>query len=118
MRGQLRGDLTVAIKTGDRITISALRSALAALENAETADGDRSSRSAQPSSEYIAGAAAGLGTAEVPRRNLTDAHAEAIVRREVTERLQAADEAEILGRLDRADRLRAEARVLAKYIEN
>lgn len=115
VREQLRRDLAAAIKARDRITMSALRSALSALDNAEATEGDLS-KAGQSASEHIAGAAVGIGTTEVPRRTLTDAHVEAILRREVAERLHAAGETELSGRPDGADRLRAEARVLSRYI--
>lgn len=52
---------------------------------------------------------AGLGAAEVPRRELTEADVETIVRTEIAERVAAAGE---YPPGDAADRLHAEAAVL------
>lgn len=62
MRTTLREDLTSAIKAKDRVAITALRSALAAIENAEAPD------QAGPSpteSAHVAGSVAGGGATEV-----------------------------------------------------
>jgi hypothetical protein len=59
--------------------------------------------------EHFAGSAVGVGAAEVQRRSLTEAEQDAIVRAEIAERLEAADQ---YGPGPAADRLRAEAAVL------
>lgn len=112
MRASLRRDLTAAFKTGDRVAVSALRSALAAIENAEALPVDHLARSVTEN-EHVAGAAAGLGAAEVQRRHLAEADLRAIVVREVHERSVAAGDYEQLGRGDLAELLRSETDVLA-----
>ena len=56
---------------------------------------------------------AGLGAAEVPRRELTDAEAVAIVRAEIADRTAAAEQ---YGRSPAADRLRTEAALLGRFL--
>ena len=83
--------------------VSALRSTLAALDNATAVP---SSGSLGSGSEHVAGGAVGVGAAEAPRRELTEADALAVVRAEIAERRTAAD---AYGPGPAADRLRAEA---------
>ena len=88
--------------------VSALRSALSAIDNAETPD-DAVVDAA--SSETIAGGVVGLGAAEVMRRELSDAEIRGLVRAEVDERLAAARQIDA-SHTERAAMLRAEAAVL------
>jgi len=115
MRASLRDDLKAALKARDSVAISALRSALAAIDNAEAVPAEHRVDSAT-GSEHVAGAAAGLGAAEAERRHLTEADLRSIVENEVRERLAAAEEYDRLGRTDAADRLRAEAKALSPYL--
>jgi uncharacterized protein len=146
----MRRDLTAAMKARDKPAIAALRSTLAAIDNAEAVDaaqvpaaqvppaaaGQPASEeippaaAGQPASEEIppagrghpagegaiAGAALGVGAAEVERRALSAAETEAIVRREVAERQRAADAYERAGQAPHAERLRAEAELLDAYL--
>lgn len=115
MRTSMRDDLTAAIKSRDRVVIAALRSALAAIENAEAQPADRHAP-ATAGSDHVAGAATGLGAAEVARRHLTDDDVRTIVQREVDDRSAAAADYERHGRADLAEGLRAEAAVLGRYL--
>jgi len=110
MRGQLRRDLGAAIKVRDTAAVSALRSALAAIENAEALDG---ALAASPGDghPHVAGSVVGVGAADVERRVLADGEMEAIVRAELTERLSVAVQYERLGHREVVDRLRSEAAV-------
>ncbi|MBO0687398.1 MAG: GatB/YqeY domain-containing protein [Candidatus Dormibacteraeota bacterium] len=115
MRSSLRRDLARAIKARDGVAAAALRSALAAIDNAEAVDPPP--RGGGPAQEHhIAGSVAGLGATEAERRDLTAAEVEEIVRREMVERLAAAGEYERLGHIAPADRLREEARVLSRFL--
>ncbi|MBK1786388.1 GatB/YqeY domain-containing protein [Prauserella cavernicola] len=117
MRATLREALTAAIKARDRVAVAALRSALAAIDNAEAVPSAATGAAEGiTSTEHVAGAAAGLGAAEAQRRTLTDADVRAIVEQEVTERLSSAEDYERLGRTDPAERLRAEAAVLTRHL--
>ena len=105
------------MKARDPISVSALRSALAAIENAEAVDVAAHPPAATESSHF-AGSAAGLGHAEVERRALSEPEVEQIVRTEVDERQSAAREVEGAGHHQRAARLRAEAEVLLRYVQH
>ncbi len=110
--GRLRAALTAALAARDGTAASVLRSALAAIGNAE-AVGDVSGSVPTPAtSPHFAGATAGLGSAEVPRRALSEAETEQIVRAEIIDRQAAARHYDELGRGDRALRLRREIQVL------
>ena len=108
----LRRALTTALKARDAVAVSALRSALAAIENAGAVD---ASHVPPPGSGPIAGAVDGLGAAEVERRAVDVC---AVVAAEVEQRREAAREYAALGRPDRADRLHAEADVLAAHLRS
>lgn len=103
------------MKAKDRIAVSALRSALAAIDDAETVPA-----APQPgveASEHVAGAAAaGIGAADVARKQLTEEEMRAVVAREHRERVAAAMTYAELGRNQDAGRARAEADVLARYL--
>ncbi|EHR62573.1 GatB/YqeY domain-containing protein [Saccharomonospora cyanea] len=116
MRADLRQDLTAALKTRDRVAIAALRSALGAIDNAEAVPVD-SAQATGTDSEHVAGAASGVGAAETRRRDLTEAELRSIVENEVRQRTAAADEYERLGRVEAAERLRAEAEVLNRHLK-
>jgi uncharacterized protein len=111
----LRRALTAALKARDTAAVAALRSALAAIENAGAVD---PMHAPAASSGPIAGAVAGLGAAEVARRALTPTEIRALVEAEVEQRRTAAREYADLGRPDHAERLQAEADVLAAHLRS
>lgn len=102
MRERLRADLLAARKRQDHVEVAAIRSLLSALANAEAVP--------VPVSSYRVVE----GRADVPRRVLTAAEVEAVVRAEVEERRHAADE--YAGRGVETAGLRAEAAVLERYL--
>lgn len=116
IRARLHDALGDAIRSRDAAAVSALRSALAAIANAEAVPPDPAG-SPVASGPHVAGAVAGLAAAEAQRRRLSEADVEQIVRSEAAERLTAAEEYERGGRADRADRLRREAAVLTMSSE-
>ena len=79
-RSTLREVLLAARKDRDATRIAALRSALGAIDNAETPDEVRIEAA---SSGKIAGSVAGLGAAEVPRRELSDKQIRDLLQAEV-----------------------------------
>jgi uncharacterized protein len=103
------------MKSRDRVAVAALRTTLAAIDNAEAVD---ASSVAQPKtgSEHVAGASAGAGSSDVPRRVLSEAEVNAIIHQQQEERWTAALEYEKLGQREHADRLRREAAVLTAYV--
>ncbi len=117
MHDRLRADLLTAMKARDAVAVSAIRSALAAIGNAEAVD-----TPAIPAPDgggpHFAGSRPGLGAAEAPRRALSEAEVDAILRGQIDERRAAASGYERLGDTERAARLREEAEVLAPYVSN
>jgi uncharacterized protein len=112
VRDELAKFLGEALKSRDMIAVSALRSALGAIDNAGAVPSGPAP-AAGASSPHIAGAAAGVGAAETGRRRVSEEEASAIVRAEVAERQAAARDYERAGHADRAARLSREADVLA-----
>jgi uncharacterized protein YqeY len=115
MRSRMRQDMTAALKDRDEVTVAALRSAIAAIDNAEALD-TSANTARDTGSQHIAGATAGVGSSDVERRILSDAEVQGIIRRQVEERREAADQYVKLGREDQAMRLRREAGVLSDYL--
>ena len=95
------------MKARDRVAVNAIRSALAAIANAEAVPVDT-----VPRAGAVEAAAIGAGAADAPRRELTEDDVRDVVEREVSERDRAASELAGLGREEDAARLRAEADVL------
>jgi len=116
---RLRAALTAALGSGDRTAATAVRSALAAVGNAEAvhpAAADGQAEVATNPSEHFAGARAGLGAGEAPRKRLSAAEVMQIVLAEIAERQCAAVEYDRLGHCRQAERLRREADVLAAVL--
>jgi GNAT superfamily N-acetyltransferase len=109
-QARLRAALGDALRRRDRAAVSALRSALSAIGNAEAVSPPPARAGA--GSERIAGAAAGLGAGEASRRSLTAAEIDQIIQAEIGERARAADDYDRGGQPGPARRLRAEADVL------
>ena len=114
LRDALRAGLTAALKTRDADARDALRTAIAAVDNAEAVAAPDGLPPA--SSARIAGAVSGLGAAEAPRRRLSAADLREILRAQVAEQTQEAERYEALGQPDAARRLRARARTLTAYL--
>jgi hypothetical protein len=110
----LEAALRAALRARDQVARSALRSALAAIDNATAVPRDQAAAPAD--SPHVAGAVAGLGAAEAGRRRLAEADLEAIVRAEIAERLAAAAGYDQAGQPEAAGRLRAEADVLRRVL--
>jgi uncharacterized protein YqeY len=113
---RLRRALGVALKAREAGSVSALRSAMSAIGNAEAVD-SAGTRPDGSSSPHFAGTVAGLGAGEAQRRRLTEADVATIVRREAAERETAASEYERGGRTEEAARLREGARILMGILE-
>lgn len=109
-RAALRDQLLTARKTRDAVRAAALRSALAAIDNAETPD------IIVPRAGAITDSAHGLGAAEVARRILTDAAIRSALTAEIDERDTAATALHDAGQHDRAQQVRAESAVLTELL--
>jgi uncharacterized protein len=116
------------MKARDQRAVSALRSALAAIDNAKAvgsgaaaavhaAGAAETAGAGETTEARIAGAVVGVGAAEVERRTLTPAEVQAIVRGEVAERRTAAEAYARAGQTGYAERLRAEAEVLSASLD-
>ena len=108
IRTRLRRALGVALKARDAGAVSALRSAMSAIGNAEAVA--PAARPAGTGSAHFAGTAAWARAR--PASMLTEADADAIVRQEAAEREAAAGEYERGGRAAEAARLWEGARAL------
>ena len=106
MRVRVAGDLRAALKARDAAEISALRSLLSALDNAGAV-----ATTARNVPVYGRSGA-------VPRRALSAREVEGLVAGEIAEREASIADYERGGHPEAADRLRAEARVLARYGPN
>jgi uncharacterized protein YqeY len=112
LRQRLREALPAAMKARDRLVVAALRSTLAAIDNAEAVD------RAVSADERLAieRTLVGVGAAEARRRVLTETDVEQIVRAEVAERTAAARDYDRAGRAEPAEQLRREAAVLSAHL--
>ena len=96
-----------ALRARDAAAITALRSALSAIANAEAVE-DKGTRRPR----------LGVGAGDVERRVLSPRELLEILRREISERVQAADQYATLGQSAAAERLRTEAAILETQLES
>lgn len=101
------------MRARDKVSVSALRSALAAMDNAEAVPVG----SAELQVLAIEQAAVGVGATEAARRELSEQHITGIVRAEADERLALAAQFTSPAQADRASQLRAEAAVLLRLLD-
>lgn len=113
-RPRMRADLKGAMKARDKEAVSALRTALAAFDDAEAVAVPLPPSSA---SAYVAGASVGLGSSEVPRLELTVEDLRAIVQSQIAERAAEADTYTAHGQPEAADRLRRQVDLLRGYLD-
>lgn len=114
LRVRMREALPEAMRAGDKAAVSALRAALAALDNAEAVPvGEAGMRGSA-----IERSPVGVGATEAARQELSEHGAAHIVRTEATERLEAAAQLTVPAHADRAARLRAEAAVLLRFLDD
>lgn len=99
------------MKARDRVAVAALRSALAAIGNAEAVPVESVPRAGAAEESAV-----GAGAADAPRRDLSEDDVRAVVIGEVDERDGAARELASIGRGEDAARLTAEADVLRRLL--
>lgn len=105
LRARLQADLMAAMRARDAVTVSVLRTTLAAIGNAEAVPTE------------AVGAEPVIGrSADVPRRDLDEEQLEAIVEAERRERLETAALYRRAGRPEAAVALEAETKILARYL--
>jgi len=113
---RMRADLMSAMRSKALTTVRVLRSTLAAVANAEAQPNTATGAASLNLAGGIAGATAGLGSAEVPRRTLTTDEISAIIAAERDERLDTAADLDRRGAAEPAAALRAEAAILDAYL--
>jgi uncharacterized protein YqeY len=113
LRMRLRRDLRAAMKAQRRDEMAALRSLIAAVDNAESVED--SPQPSRTSSAHVAGSVRGLGAADAARRSLSERDVQRIIEAELWERDAQAERLELLGRVEDASRLRSEADVILRY---
>jgi uncharacterized protein YqeY len=101
------------MKARDGAAISACRTALAAIGNAEAID---AVHELGPGEGPIAGARAGLRAGDAPRRELSESEVVHLVREEIADRRAAAEVYARTEEAERAKRLHAEAAVLERLV--
>jgi len=112
-RDHLRESLLSARKSRDTASVTAIRSALSAIDNAETPQADQTDTRIGGA---IAGAVSGVGSTEVARRTLSDGEIRGLIQAEVDERLTAADQYIANGHRQRAADLQAQAAILTQVL--
>ena len=113
VKRELRDGLTSAMKDRRVAAITVLRSALAAIDNAEAISTDSlgdPGAARKPLGESF-------GANEVPRRALDAGELAEILRAECDGRLRAAEHYDLHGRGAEAERMKREAAALAGYVE-
>jgi uncharacterized protein YqeY len=98
LRERLRAGLTEARRERDAELAGALRTAIAAIENAEAVPTSSPAAAAVPTSEHVAGGVAGVGTGEAERRLLDEEDERGIVRAEAADLRSAARQYAAAGR--------------------
>jgi uncharacterized protein YqeY len=110
----LRTELVLAMRRGDKPAVRALRTTIAAIENAEAIEGPEPTPGIARSP--IAGSVE-IASAQTPRRDLSHDEVRAIIDAEIEERRRSAETYERAGHVDRATGLRLEADVLRSFVE-
>jgi uncharacterized protein len=105
----LRTELTTAMKRRDPDAVVAFRTAIAAIENAQAIEVRDTGLGATVAHMSRAGHGA-----ELPRRELSDAQVDAIIRAQINERQQDSTRYDTLGQAEAATHLRAEAAALSR----
>ena len=114
LRARLRTDLVAAMRARDTGVVAALRTAIAAIDNAEAVEVDAGMDDV--TSEHVAGAESGVGSTEAARRVLSLDDLQAVLRAQVGERLTEAERYASYDRAEDAERLRREAEALGAYL--
>jgi uncharacterized protein YqeY len=114
VRERMSAALKRAMKARDQVAVSALRSTLGALANAEAVSVGTPLTGV--GSKDVAGSSVGVGSSEAVRRSLADRETAELVLAEAVEREDAALGYETVGQSAAAERLRAEATVIRSFL--
>jgi uncharacterized protein YqeY len=113
LRLRMRQALPEAMRARDKAAVSALRTTLAALDNAEAVPvGAAGIRGLALEQSPV-----GAGATEAARRELSERSVFDVVRAEAAERLEIAAQLTAPAHADRAAQLRAEAAVLLRFLD-
>ena len=116
LRAALRHGLVTALKARDTDALAALRTTIAAIDNAEAVPVPVPDTSRPATGVHIAGSRSGPGSTEAARRQLSASELRDILAGQITEHTREADRYDALGRADAAERLRRQARTLTAYL--
>jgi uncharacterized protein len=114
LRSLLRDDLVAAMRARQSVVVAALRTAVAAIDNAEAVEAPDGAGGV--ASEHVAGAVVGVGSTEAERRVLTIGEVRAILRTQIANWTAEADRYDNYEQRDAARQLRSEADALRKYL--
>jgi uncharacterized protein YqeY len=115
LRAALRHGLTTALKARDTDAMAVLRTAIAAIDNAQAVPA--AGLSPPAASAHVAGARRGVGSTEAARRQLSGSELRDLLRDQIAEHAREADRYADLGQADAAQRLRRQARTLRAYLQ-
>ena len=101
------------MRARDKAAVSALRTTLAALDNAEAVPVDE----AELRGVALEQSPLGAGTTEAARRELSESSVVDVVRAEAAERLEIAAQLTAPAHAERAAQLRTEAAVLLRFLD-
>lgn len=111
LKARLRGELRLAMRAKEARRVRVLRALIAALDNAQAVPPeDRHTRYEVRSF--------GDRSAEVERLRLGETEVGRLLTQEITARTEAADQLLALGQIERAAELRAEAAVVAQWVQH
>lgn len=102
------------MRARDKTTVSALRTTLSALDNAEAVPLDETGLRGTALEQ----SPVGVGATEAARRELSEHDVVEVVRAEAADRLEVAARLTAPAHADRAAQLRAEAAVLLRFLDN
>lgn len=112
----LRIELTTAMKQRDPDAVVAFRTAIAAIENAQAIGVSDTGLGATMA--HMSRAGHDAAPTELPRRALSDAQVDAIIRTQINERQQDSKRYDALGQAEVATHLRAEAAASSRAWES
>lgn len=112
----LRQGLVTALKARDTDAVAALRTAIAAIDNAQAVQVSAPAPTSTAASAHVAGARSGAGSTEAPRRQLASSELQDILRAQITEHVLEADRYDDLNQARAAEQLRRQARALSAYL--
>jgi uncharacterized protein len=113
-REEVRRDLRTALKSRQLETVSVLRTMIAAIDNAEAVRPE--AQTPRSADSTVAHSSPGVGSTEVPRRELDMTAVHAIVGDLLREYKTQERHYRSMHQHDAADRLRRQARVLHSYL--